>query len=107
VGGFLRYTFDFTEGYSQSDDYTPLDSEVPSGRSQMYNQNEEMSSEKKVRGFREETNDGVDQNLFKPQPTKPPKKPKKRINDADLQRQLDETEFKVELKGKKKKKRSY
>ncbi|KYG67101.1 hypothetical protein AZI86_08805 [Bdellovibrio bacteriovorus] len=99
VGGFLRYSFDFTEGYLRDDGYTPMDSDVPGGRSQMYDRSDSMTSEK-VRDFREETEDGVDQNLFKPKPT-----PKKRINDKQLQQQLDQTEFQVELRSNKKKKR--
>lgn len=98
VGGFIRYTFDFTEGYSQGDDYVPLDSAVPRGRSRVHDRSDSMSSEK-VRDFREETADGVDQNLFRPQPTR------KKISDQELRRQLDETEFNVELKSNKKKKR--
>lgn len=99
VGGFIRYTFDFTEGYSQSDDYVPIESATPRGRSRVHDRSDSLSSEK-VRQFREETDDGVDQNLFRPQPTRKPK-----INDQELRRQLDETEFNVELKSNKKKKR--
>lgn len=99
VGGFIRYSFDFTEGYSQGDDYQPVDSSVPQGRSQMYDRSDNISSEK-TRRFKEETDDGVDQNLFRPQPTKKPK-----VSDEELRRQLDQTEFEVELKSNKKKKR--
>ncbi len=62
-------------------------------------QDTEISSEKKVKKFREETNDGIDQNIFRPRPTKKPVKNKK------LQKQLDDTEFQVELKADKKKRR--
>jgi len=88
VGGFIRYSFDMTEGYTE-DLYEPVRSPVPNYRSNMYNN--EMSSEKKVRNFREETDDGVDQNLFRPRPTKKP----------NIQQQLDDTEFQIELKRKK------
>lgn len=98
VGGFIRYSFDFSEGYIRDDGYVPMDSEVPQGRSQLYDRTDSMTSEK-VRDFREETDDGVDQNLFKPQPTR------KRIDDKKLQQQLDQTEFEVELRSNKKKKR--
>lgn len=99
VGGFVRYSFDFSEGYLRDDEYLPTDSAVPTGRSQMYDRSDSMTSEK-VRDFREETEDGVDQNLFKPKPT-----PKKKRIDKQLQQQLDQTEFQVELRSNKKKKK--
>lgn len=99
VGGFLRYSFDFTEGYLRDEEYIPTDSSIPQGRSQMYDRSDSMTSEK-VRNFQEETEDGVDQNLFKAHPTE-----KKRLNDKQLQQQLDQTEFEVELRSNKKKKR--
>lgn len=97
-GGLLRYSFDLTEGYVE-ERYVPEESPVPNYRSNMYEE-PALSSEKKVNQFRETTEDGVDQNLFKPQPTKKPK-----IVDPQLQKQLDETEFDVELKTNKKKKK--
>ncbi len=99
VGGFIRYSFDMTEGYSEEPYVAPVDSPVPSYRSNMYD-NSELSSDKKVKQFKESVDDGVDQDLFKPRPTaKPP------VNDKQLQQQLDETEFQIELKSDKKKKR--
>lgn len=99
VGGLIRYSFDLTEGYTE-DTFVPQESAVPNYRSNMYNETE-VSSQKKVNEFREETQDGVDQKVFKPQPTKKP-----RFEQDELQRQLDETEFQVDLKADKKKKRS-
>ncbi|WP_374077374.1 hypothetical protein [Bdellovibrio bacteriovorus] len=98
VGGFIRYSFDMTEGYTE-DVYEPVNSPVPNYRSNMYDS--DMSSEKKVQQFKEETDDGIDQNIFKPRPTK--KKP--RVQDQELQQQLDDTEFQLELKSDKKKRR--
>lgn len=109
MGGFLRYSFDMTEGYSEMSPVAPIESEVPTDRSNMYEESD-LSSERKVRRFRESIEDGVDQGIFKGQPTSKPEqksnvKPQKRLNEDDLQRQLDETEFNVELKAKKKKAR--
>lgn len=99
VGGYLRYSFDMTEGYVQPEPYVPVNSAVPNYRSNMYNETD-LSSEKKVKSFREDTNDGVDQHIFKPEPTVKPK-----AFDSELQKQLDNTEFQVELKSKKRRKR--
>ncbi|WP_291515619.1 hypothetical protein [Bdellovibrio sp. ArHS] len=101
VGGFLRYSFDMTEGYSEEPAYEPVNSPVPNYRSQMHES--ELSSEKQVPTFREQTDDGIDQNLFKPRPTK---KPRKKPVDTQLQQQLDDAEFQIELKADKKKKRN-
>lgn len=101
VGAFIRYSFDFSEGYSQDDEpYSgPLNSPVPNYRSGMYEESE-MSSHRKVEKFKEEIGDGVDQQVFKPQPTSKPK-----VIDQQLQQQLDNAEFEVELRSNKKKKR--
>lgn len=102
VGGFLRYTFDLTEGYTEEPYSPPINSPVPKYRSNMYdNKDTEISSEKKVKSFKEETEDGVDQQIFKSRPTKRPP----RVKDQQLQQQLDDTEFQLELKSEKKKKR--
>ncbi|WP_413943917.1 hypothetical protein [Bdellovibrio sp. HCB-162] len=99
IGGFIRYTFDMTEGYTTEEAYTPINSPVPNYRSNMYDN--QMSSDKKVQQFKEETDDGIDQTLFTPRPTK-----KQRIQqDQELQQQLDDTEFQLELKSNKKKRR--
>lgn len=54
--------------------------------------------------FQEETNDGVDQNIFYkptlPQPTPPP--PPKTKSRKQLQQELDQTEFQIELRRQKK-----
>ncbi|WP_374034735.1 hypothetical protein ACES2I_02185 [Bdellovibrio bacteriovorus] len=101
VGGFIRYSFDMSEGYSEPEYAPPVENPVPNYRSNMYEESD-LSSEKKVRRFKEQTSDGVDQNLFKPRPTQPKKRP--RVDD-ELQQQLDDTEFQIELKSNKKKRR--
>lgn len=99
VGGFLRYAFDLTEGYREQPYVAPVESQIPASPSNMY-QETPLSSERKVRRFEEQLDDGVDQRLFRARPT-----PKPRVNDVELQKQLDDTEFNVELKAKKKKKK--
>lgn len=99
AGGFIRYSFDLTEGYVEEPYVAPISSDVPAYRSNMYEESE-VSSERKVKRFREALEDGIDQNLFKAPPKKKP-----RLNEEELQRQLDETEFDVELRSKKKRKR--
>lgn len=100
VGGLISYSFDLTQGYSEESYAEPTHSEVPGYRSNMYEEST-LSSERKVKQFQEVVDDGVDQNLFKA----PPKPKKPQINEEELQRQLDQTEFDVELKAKKKKKK--
>jgi hypothetical protein len=75
VGGFIRYTFDMTEGYVEKP-FVPLASPAPQERSNMYAPvDNSLSSEKKVKKFQEDTDDGVSQEVFKAKPTKaPPKK---------------------------------
>lgn len=97
VGAFIRYSFDMTSGYRIEENQKTISSPVPKQRSNMYDQRDTtLSSEKKVRQFREDTSDGVDQGAFKPRPTKK----KKKLEDDYLQQQLDATEFEVELKQK-------
>ena len=64
--------------------------------------------------FKEETNDGVDQNLFvAPPPPKPKPKPKPRpkptpdpaVERKKLQKELDQTEMSIELRSNKKKRK--
>ncbi|HEX7674309.1 MAG TPA: hypothetical protein VF412_09060 [Bdellovibrio sp.] len=102
VGGFIRYSFDLAAGYVPPDRYEPVHNAVPEGKSNMYQQDSELSSDKKVKRFREQTDDGVDQNLFKPAPTKRQVKPK--TVDDELQQQMNDTEFQIELKQDRKKK---
>lgn len=67
---------------------------------------EAISSEKKVNSFKEDTSDGVDQNLFKV-PNQEASKPSKEPVDSeqDLKSQLDSVEMSIELKSTKKKKK--
>lgn len=95
VGGFVRYSFDLSEGYIAPENYVPINSEVPNYRSNMYDDND-LSSEKKVKIFREDVDDGVDQHIFKPEPTKRP-----RVKDS----QIETDDFQVELKSKKKRRK--
>lgn len=73
---------------------------------------EAVSSEKKVNNFKEDTSDGVDQNIFKVKPIEEELKPvqpkTQSLPDEDLKSQLDSVEMTIELKsskGKKKKKK--
>ena len=101
AGAVIRYSFDMSEGYVEEPTVAPIDSPVPSYRSNMYNS--DLGSEKKVDQFREDTADGVEQDIFKARPTQKPV-PKARPKDKKLQQQLDQTEFDIELKSKKKRK---
>ncbi|UYL10171.1 hypothetical protein B9G69_006210 [Bdellovibrio sp. SKB1291214] len=100
IGGFIRYSFDLTEGYRQEPYMAPAaspsrrSSPTPSGRSNMYDRSDTEMSAKSTRKFREATEDGVDQQQFKPRPTKKAQ-PKPEVN---IQNELDKTEFEVELK---------
>ena len=95
VGGFLRYSFDMTEGYAEKP-FVPLTSPVPQERSNMYAPSDtSISSEKKVKKFKEDTDDGVAQEAFKARPTKAPKK--KVIAPQETQ------DFPMQLKKKKRK----
>lgn len=97
VGGFLRYSWDFTEGYVVPE-YAPIDSPVPAYKAKT-SLDDDLSSAKKVPRFKEAIDDGVDQTIFKAKPTKKP-----RVNRQQIQQQLDDTEFQIELKSKRKKK---
>ncbi|QLY25871.1 hypothetical protein HW988_02160 [Bdellovibrio sp. KM01] len=97
IGGFIRYSFDMTEGYAEetyTPTYNPTPSSAPMGRSGMYDRSDTQISTPNTRKFKEATDDGVDQKQFKPRPTKK----KKKKSDVNLQQQLDKTEFEVELK---------
>ena len=86
VGANLLYSFDLTDGYS-SETYRPLSSPTPRSRSNMYRESE-LSSERKVRQFEEDINDGVDQRQFRARPTQIKKKSKElpaEDFDVDLQ----------------------
>jgi hypothetical protein len=97
VGGFLRYTFDMTEGYVHEPEPVPIASPVPQYKSNMYKQ-PDLTPETQVKKFKEDTSDGVDQKIFK---AKPAKKPKPAPSMAPAE------DFSVQLKGNtgKKKKR--
>jgi hypothetical protein len=96
VGAVLRYSFDMSEGYVEEPYVAPITSPVPNYKSNMYNS--ELSSDKKVNQFREDTSDGVQQEIFKARPTQKP-----RIKEDQLQQQLNDAEFEIELKSKKRK----
>lgn len=102
AGGFIRYSFDLAKGYVPPPAYEPVHNTVPAGKSNMYKQTDtDLSSEKKVKKFHEATDDGVDQSLFKPQPTK--RKRRKKTIDQELQKQMDNAEMQIELKQDKRK----
>lgn len=88
IGGFIRYSYDMTEGYVEKP-YVPVQSPLPQERSQMYKpEDTSISSEKKVKSFREDTNDGVSQEAFKARPTKAPKKKVAPQENQDFPMQL-------------------
>lgn len=97
AGAFLRYTFDMTDGYVQEPAYEPISSPVPRGKSNLYYDSE---PDHEVQTFKEDTNDGVDQKIFNLRP-----KVKNQKKSDQLQKQLDATEFDIELKSKKRKKK--
>jgi hypothetical protein len=100
VGALIRYSFDMTSGYAEKPRYyTPK--ETPKGRAGIPSSSETGLSDKKVNQFHEDTDDGVDQRLFRPKPTKRPAP----SQDALIQKELDDTEMQIELKSSKKKKR--
>jgi hypothetical protein len=99
AGGFIRYSFDMTDGYRQESYVpasapTPRSAPAPTGRSNMYDRTDTEISTPNTRKFREATEDGIDQKQFKARPAKKAK-PKPEIN---IQNELDKTEFEVELK---------
>ncbi|MNL00508.1 hypothetical protein D3C87_1209430 [compost metagenome] len=95
IGGYLRYSFDMTEGYAEKP-YVPVETAVPLERSNMYKpEDTSISSEKKVKKFKEDTNDGVSQEAFKARPTKAPKK---KVAPQEMQ------DFPMQLKKTKKRK---
>lgn len=104
VGGFVRYSYDLSQGYSAPG--VELDqSSVPRGKSNMYlHPDVDLSSDKKVNKFREETSDGVDQTIFQAKPTQRPK-PTQNTVDEELQKQMDAAEIQIELKQDKRKKK--
>ena len=97
VGGFLRYSFDMSDGYVQPEAApAPVFQPVPTYKSNMYKDANSLS-DSEVKKFKEDTKDGVDQKIFKPQPTKKPKPPPRVAPPSD--------DFTVELKGPAKKKK--
>ena len=110
AGALLRYSFDMTKGYVQKEEpvYHATPVEVPTGRSKMYNSDPTLSTGTKVKSFQEDTNDGVDQRIFRTKGLTPKPKPKPKAAPAEddaIQQQLDDTEMQIELKSNKKKKR--
>ncbi len=86
VGASVLYSFDLTDGYS-SETYRPISSPAPRSRSNMYRESE-LSSERKVRQFEEDINDGVDQKQFRARPTQNKRKSREAPDedfDVDLQ----------------------
>lgn len=101
VGALIRYSFDMSGRRERQREVPFTPRETPRGRSEMYNQEPELMK-KSTDQFREDTNDGVDQRLFRPKPITPVIQPDQ---DPALQQQLDDTEMQIELKSTKKKKR--
>jgi hypothetical protein len=68
---------------------------------------QDITVEETPSSFQEEINDGVDQNLFRLIPANPPAENPADQQKKKMQKDLDQTEFQIELKrpGKKKKKR--
>lgn len=98
VGALVRYSYDLGRGYRNVEpDYKSSVPSTQKTRSNMYYyEDEEISSDRTVPQFKEDTNDGVDQKLFKP------KKPK---SNKSLEQQNGSSDFNVELKSKKKKRK--
>lgn len=94
VGVQLKYAFDLAEIYIDEPTGEPLPKNNTRSRSK------DLDGDV-VESFREATEDGINQDLFKDQNDQVIEaKPK--VVDEDLQRQLDEAEFDVDLKNKKK-----
>lgn len=99
MGAMIRYSWDLVAGYVDSNpkkNYEPTAvptpaSPAPRKKSDPYFYDEPISSERQIPMFRENTDDGVDQKVFKP--VSPKKKPT--VKDSD---------FDVQLKPKRKKK---
>lgn len=71
-----------------------------------------LSTDKKVETFKEDTNDGVDQRIFKATPTTPPRqapiaKPVYAPAPEELKEKMDDVEMKIELRSNKKKKKKH
>ncbi len=73
------------------------------------NEESRISTDKKVEKFREDTNDGVDQRMFKATPTAPARKvitkPAHTAPDESLREKMDDAEFKIQLRSNKKKRK--
>ncbi len=93
VGALLQYAFDFSSS-GKTEEYIPAQpNPVPRGKSEMYNSDPGVV-DSRVHKFKEDTQDGVDQSLFKSKPMTPVSPEHK------LQKQLDDTEMQIELKTK-------
>ena len=71
-----------------------------------------LITEKKVETFREDTNDGVDQRIFKATPTAPERrapvaKPAYAPPPEEIKEKMDDVEMKIELRSSKKKKKKH
>lgn len=98
AGAFFTYSFGGASTYYE--------------RSRTTYEESKISTDRKTEKFQEDTQDGVDQQIFRPQPTPVPKPPppppkKKRYSPSqkDLQNKMDDVEMSIELKSKKKKRR--
>jgi hypothetical protein len=100
AGLLIRYSFDLANIPAPSEKPEVSRFEGSSGRvrTNIRPSESEISSEKKISAFQEETKDGVDQTIFKPQPTK-----KAKAVDQELQNQMDNAELQIELKQRKQK----
>ncbi len=85
--------------------YTLGEGRQSKSKSNYSNENIPTRTTKKVNKFEEDTNDGVDQRMFKPTPTPAPQpQPKKKpqVSGEKLQEKMDDVEMEIELKRNKK-----
>lgn len=96
VGAFVRYAFDISSWYRDTPtEYQETKVNRPEGQSQMYRE----SIKKPEPQFKEDTNDGVDQKIFRIKPVTP------NPSSGELQQELQDAEMKVKLRSNKKSKR--
>jgi hypothetical protein len=75
------------------------------GNRRSYDDGRKIRSEKKVEQFKEDTNDGVDQKMFRPNPTQPAPQKKKVEGQEQINDKMKDVDMSIELKKNKKKKR--